>query len=71
MVELKRDTIVRGTLAEADELMNLLLENVSYEPLQARCLLTTSAVGSDTCTATCHSHLYALSSEQLLRPSNS
>ena len=35
MVELRHDTIVRGTLTEADDEMNLIMENASYEPLQA------------------------------------
>lgn len=33
-MELRHDTIVRGTLAEADDDMNLIMEGASYEPLQ-------------------------------------
>ena len=35
VVELRHDTIVRGTLTEADDEMNLIMENATYEPLQA------------------------------------
>lgn len=34
VVELRGDTILRGTLASADEYMNLQLEGVTYTPLQ-------------------------------------
>ena len=33
-MELRHDTIVRGTLTEADDDMNLIMEGASYEPLQ-------------------------------------
>ncbi len=35
VVELRHDTIVRGTLTDADEEMNLTMQGVTYQPLQA------------------------------------
>ena len=34
VLELRHDTIVRGTLAEADDDMNIIMEAATYEPLQ-------------------------------------
>jgi small nuclear ribonucleoprotein (snRNP)-like protein len=34
VVELRYDTIVRGTLTSADDYLNLLLADVTYQPLQ-------------------------------------
>ena len=50
VVELRHDTIVRGTLTDADEEMNLIMEGVTYQPLQVRGEAPLTSQAATSCT---------------------